>query len=257
MLWLHEWPTFWAGLLVVGALVALSLAGLRLTRPWARKRCGDANELANYYFAAVGVFYALLMGLIAVASWENHSRIEDVVTGEAVTVSDLYRDMEVYPSPVREELRALLRQYVQAVIDKEWPLQLHGDAPTKVADHIDQLVHRMVTVEPATPGQQISHGECLRQLNSLLSLRRQRLQAVDDGLSSLMWLIVLLGAAITIGLTFFFCTDKVGVQALLTVALSLVIGLSIFLIFSLDGPLVGSSAVQPDSFRDALSSMKP
>jgi hypothetical protein len=221
MRWLHEWPTFWAGLLVVG------------------------------------VFYALLVGLIAVATWENHSRIEDVVTGEAVAVSDLYRDMEAYPPPLREELRGLVRQYVRVVIEREWPLQLRGKAPTKVVDHVDQPVHRMVTFEPATPGQQIAHGECLRQLNAVLSLRRQRLQAVDDGLSGLMWLIVLLGAAITIGLTFFFCTDKVRIQALLTVSLSALIGLSIFLIFTLDRPLVGDDAVQPESFQDALSTMKP
>ncbi|MBW8877998.1 MAG: DUF4239 domain-containing protein [Acidobacteria bacterium] len=257
MRWLHQWPTFWAGLLVVGIFVAVSLAGFWLTRPWVRKHCSDSNELGNYYFAAVGVFYALLMGLIAVATWENHSRIEDVVTGEAVAVSDLYRDVEAYPSPLREELRGLLRQYVQAVIEKEWPLQLRGESPAKVVGPVDQLVHRMVTFEPATPGQQIAHGESLRQLNSVLSLRRQRLQAVDDGLSRLMWLIVLLGAALTIGLTFFFCTDKLAIQALLTVALSVVIGLSIFLIFALDGPLVGSDAVQPGSFQDALSTMNP
>jgi hypothetical protein len=72
---------------MVGTFVALSLAGLRLTRPWVRKRGSESNELANYYFAAAGVFYALLVGLIAVATWENHSRIEDVVTGEAVAVT--------------------------------------------------------------------------------------------------------------------------------------------------------------------------
>jgi hypothetical protein len=255
MRWLHEWPTFWAGLLVVGTFVVLSLAGLWLTRPWVRKRGGETNELANYYFAAVGVFYALLVGLIAVATWENHSRIEDVVTGEAVAITDLYRDTEAYPPPLRTELRGLLRLYVQAVIEKEWPRQLRGHAPTKLADHMNQLVNKMVTFEPSTPGQQIAHGECLRQLNSVLSLRRQRLQAVDDGLSRLMWLIVLVGAAATIGMSFLFYTEKIVIQALLTVGLSLVIGLSLFLIFALDGPLVGDDAVQPDSFQDALVAM--
>jgi hypothetical protein len=257
MRWLHEWPTFWAGVLVVGAFVALSLAGFWLTRPWVRKRCGDSNELANYYFAAVGVFYALLVGLIAVATWENHSRIEDVVTGEAVAVTDLYRDMEVYSPPLREELRGVLRQYVHAVIEKEWPRQLRGYTSAKVADPLALLVHKMVTFEPPTPGQQIAHGECLRQLNSILTLRRERIQAIDDGLSRLMWLIVLLGAAATIGMSFLFYTDKTVIQVLLTVALSLVIGLSIFLIFALDGPLVGDDAVQPGSFQDALGAMNP
>jgi hypothetical protein len=257
MRWLHEWPTFWAGLLVVGSFVALSLAGFRLTRPWVRKRGGDSNELANYYFAAVGVFYALLVGLIAVATWENHSRIEDVVTGESVAVTDLYRDMEMYSPPLREELRDLLRQYVHTVIEKEWPLQLRGQPSTKLAGPLVLLVHKMVTLEPPTPGQQIAHGECLRQLNSILSLRRQRIQAIDDGLSRLMWLIVLLGAAATIGMSFLFYTEKLVIQALLTVALSFVIGLSIFLIFALDGPLVGSDAVQPDSFQNSLVAMDP
>jgi hypothetical protein len=156
MRWLHEWPTVGAGLLVVGVFVALSLAGLWLTRPWARRRCGDSNELANYYIAAVGVFYALLVGLIAVATWENHSRVEDVVTGEAVAVSDLYRDMEAYPSPLREELRVVLRQYVQAVIEKDWPQQLQGEAPTKDVGHVNQLVHRAAGGRRRGPAENLS-----------------------------------------------------------------------------------------------------
>ncbi|HEX4964073.1 MAG TPA: DUF4239 domain-containing protein [Thermoanaerobaculia bacterium] len=256
MLWLREWPTFWAGLLVVGAFVALSLLGLWLTRPWMRKRAGETNELVNYYVAAIGIFYALLVGLIAVATWENHSKVEDVVSSEAVAASDLYRDMEFYPSPLREELRGVLQQYVRAVIDKEWPLQERGVTPTQIADHVNQLVRKMVTFEPATSGQQLAHAEGLRQVNVVLSLRRQRFQAVDDGLSRLMWLIVLVGAAVTICTTFLFYTEKVLIQALLTVALSVVIGLSVFLTFTLDSPLVGSSAVQPTSFQDALSAMK-
>jgi hypothetical protein len=257
MRWLHEWPTFWAGLLVVGTFVVLSLAGFWLTRPWVRKRGGDSNELANYYFTAVAVFYALLVGLIAVANWENHSRIEDVVTGESIAVTDLYRDVAIFSPPLRDEIREMLRRYLQAVIEKEWPQQLRGHVPTMVAGPLDLFVQKMVTLEPSTPGQQIAHGECLRQLNSILSLRRQRIQAIDDGLSRLMWLIVLLGAAATIGLSFLFYTEKTVIQVLLTVALSFVIGLSIFLIFALDGPLVGSDAVQPDSYREALETMNP
>ncbi|HEX3557280.1 MAG TPA: hypothetical protein VIA62_28975 [Thermoanaerobaculia bacterium] len=257
MRWLHQWPTFWAGLLVVGIFAVVSLAGLWLTRPWVRKRCADSNELANYFFAAIGVFYALLVGLIAVSNWEDYSRVGDVVTGEAVAVSDLYRDMEAYPLPLREELRGSLRRYVEVVIQKEWPLQAQGKSPARVLDHVDQLVHRMVTFEPSTPGQQVAQGEILRQLNSVLTLRRQRLQAVDDGLSRLMWLIMLVGAAITIGITYLFCTEKLGIQAVLTVALSILIGLSVFLIFTLDGPLVGDNAIQPDSYQDALSTMSP
>lgn len=253
VLWLYEIPTFWLGVLFVGVFLTFSLSGLWLTRPLMRRHGDSHNDLANYYIAAVGVFYALLIGLISVATWENYADIEANVSSEAVTLSDLYRDIEGYPPAMKDHLRQRLREYIQHVIREEWPIQRQGAEPKGRNPIVADIAKGLTTFEPATPGQQIVHAEVFRQFNEFLTYRRLRLQAVGSGLPGLMWLVVLIGAVVTISMTFFLWTDNLRIHSLLTASLALIIGLMVFLIFSLDKPLIGRVSVDPGSFEEVLT----
>lgn len=253
VLWLYEIPTFWLGALFVGVFLAFSLGGLWLTRPWMRRQGDSHNDLANYYIAAVGVFYALLIGLISVATWENYTDVESTISSEAVAIADLYSDVEGYPPELQAEVKRRLRHYVRHVIEEEWPVQRRGVEPTGHSRAVTELAHRLATFEPATKGQEIVHAEVLGQFNDFLTYRRLRLQAVGSGLPGLMWLVVLIGAAVMIGMTFFLWTDNLRIHALLTASLALIIGLMVFLIFTMDKPLVGRVSVDPGSFEEVLT----
>lgn len=255
LLWLYEIPTFWLGVLIVAVFLIFSLAGLKLTRPWVRKHCSDNNDLANAYIAAVGVFYALLVGLISVATWENYSDVESNVANEAVAIADLYGDFEGYPPEVQADLRQKLRQYIHHVIEEEWPDQRRGIQPQGHNRLIADLARRLAMFEPATAGQQSLHAETLNELDGFLTYRRLRLQAVDSGLPQVMWFVVLMGAAITIGITWFLWADNQRAHVLLTAFLAVIIALVIFLIFVLDEPLVGRVSVDSSSFEEVLTTV--
>ena len=255
-LWLYQIPTLWLGVLVVGLFAAASAAGLRLTRPLARRLCREQNDFVNYFFATIAVFYAVLVGLIAVAVWGNYTGIEGIVSNEAVNASDVYRDIESYPPAVRDEVRGDLRAYVNAVIQREWPAQRRGATPPRDGDLLlHQAARGLTTFEPATTGQQAVHVQTLHDLDDLFSNRRLRLESVDSHLPGLMWLVVLAGAAVLIFMSYFFCAEKNALQLLLTVGLSVLIGLVIFLILALDRPLIGTVSVDASSFEDALRTM--
>ena len=256
LLWLYQIHPFWLGILIVGVLVGASLLGLRLTRPLARRLRPAQNDFANYFFATVAVFYAVLVGLIAVASWGNYTTIDGIASSEAVSASDTYRDVESYPPAVSEAVRSDLRAYVNFVIQQEWPAQRRGAS----VQHggrllLERVARRLTTFEPATSGQQIVHVQTLRDLDDLFSNRRLRFEAIDGHLPGLMWLVVLAGAAIMIFMTYFFSAESEPLHRLLTAALSLVIGLVIFLILALDRPLIGYVSIDPSSFEDALTTM--
>jgi hypothetical protein len=255
-LWLYQIRTLWLGVLVVGLFVAVSVAGLWLTRPLARRLCREQNDFVNYFFATIAVFYAVLVGLIAVAVWGNYTGIDGIVSNEAVNASDVYRDIESYPPAVRDEVRGNLRAYVSSVIQREWPAQRRGaKLPPDGGRLLRQAARGLTTFEPATPGQQAVHVQTLRDLDDLFSNRRLRLEAVDSHLPGLMWLVVLAGAAVLIFMSYFFCAEKNTLQLLLTVGLSVLVGLVIFLILELDRPLIGKVSVDASSFEDALATM--
>jgi hypothetical protein len=256
LLWLYRLHPFWLGVLIIGFIVGASLLGLRLTRPLARRLRPAQNDFANYFFATVAVFYAVLVGLIAVASWGNYSTIDGIASSEAVSASDTYRDVESYPPAVSAAVRNDLRAYVNFVIQQEWPAQRRGaSVPHGGRLLLERAARRLTTFEPVTPGQQVVHVQTLRDLDDLFSNRRLRFEAIDSHLPGLMWLVVLAGAAIMIFMTYFFSAESAPLHQLLTAALSVLIGLVIFLILALDRPLIGYVSIDPSSFEDALTTM--
>ena len=87
--------------------MVVSLIGLFATRPMVRRLLGPAgncNDVVSYFFAGIGVFYGLALGLIAVATWENYTDIDGVVSTEAAALASLYRDLDGYPQPMRGRL---------------------------------------------------------------------------------------------------------------------------------------------------------
>lgn len=255
MLWLYEIPTWLLGIGIVGLFLLLSVAGLLLTRGWAKRVAAD-NDFANYFLSAVGVFYALLVGLIAVAVWENLSAVEEIASHEAVSLSEMYRDLEGYPQPERDRLRGSIERYLRHVVEQEWPVQRRGETPRSGVPLVDAMVHEWVRFEPATEGQKIVHAEALRELNAFLGFRRERLQSVDSGLPGLLWFVVLAGALLTIGLTFFFYTENRRLHLLLTGLLSAMIGLVVFVILALDHPFSGELGVSSGSFEQVLAQIE-
>ena len=50
-----------------------------------------------------GVIYGLLLGLLAVATYQNLSDVEKTVGNEASSLAALYRDVSAYPEPARSD----------------------------------------------------------------------------------------------------------------------------------------------------------
>ena len=80
-------------------------------------------------------------------------------------------------------------------------------------------------------------------------LRGRRLQAVRTGLPGPIWTVVLVGALLTIALTWFFDMRSQSMHFWMTVMLSALLGLLIYLLAALDNPFRGQISVVPAPFQ--------
>src|ERR1700749_1188006 len=104
----------------------ISLVGLLLARPFVVPRLRyheGINDAVSGTVQAIGVFYGITVGLIAVGVWNTNTSASDLVSREASAIAILYRDVSGYPSPLREELRTGLRDYTLFIINEAWPAQ--------------------------------------------------------------------------------------------------------------------------------------
>ena len=103
--WIYDIPTYQLAILMAAVFVGFSWAGVILVRPLMRlfvlRRRDDANDVVGYIISCFCVFYGLLLGLIAVAAYQNYTEVESSVSNEAAALSALYQDVSVYDDPYR------------------------------------------------------------------------------------------------------------------------------------------------------------
>jgi len=201
------------------------------------------------------VFYGITVGLIAVAVWNSNTSASNLVSGEATSIAGLYRDVNGYPSPIREELRGKLRQYTVFVINDAWPAQKKGQAPQGGVAAMDEFQHTLYSFEPASQGQMALHTETLRAYNNLIEYRNLRIDAVNSGLSQTMWAVIWLGAAISIGVAYFYRIEDVKLHAVLVILMAGFLALVLFMITINDKPFFGYSSIPSTPYQIILDNV--
>jgi hypothetical protein len=249
--WIYDYPTSYIGVLFGIVFCGVTVGGIFLFRPlfqsWIHGQ-RENNDMVGLVLSSFSVFYGLLIGLIAVAVYQNFSTLSDLVDKEAASIAALYRDISSYPHPVDDTLKSELREYTRYTIDDSWPLESHGIIPPGGTDRITAMFTTLSLFEPQKKSEEFLHAEALRQFNNLVELRRARLANVNAGIPAVLWWVVGIGGMLMIGIIWMLNTD-IQVHILLGGALSLFLGLTIFLIAALDHPFRGDLGVKPDPIR--------
>ena len=94
-MWAYNMSPLELALIMVATIEAVSLIGLFLARrfvlPHLRFHDG-INDAISGTVQAIGVFYGITVGLIAVGVWNTHTNAEDVASKEAAAIGALYRE---------------------------------------------------------------------------------------------------------------------------------------------------------------------
>ena len=242
-----------AALIMVAFIEFAALLGLILARryliPLLHYDQG-ANDAVSGIVQAIGVFYGITVGLIAVGVWTTNSNAGDLVSKEAAAIGALYRDVSGYPSPVREELRAKLREYTVFVIEQAWPAQQRGQGQMVNTGTLilDDFQHKLQSFQPANISQSTLHGETLRAYNTMIEYRRLRIDAVGGGLSNVMWAVIWVGAAISIGIAYFFNIPDIRLHAILVALMGGFLAMVLFMIIINDKPFYGVVSISSDPY---------
>ena len=130
-----------------------------------------------------------------------------------------------------------------------------GETP-RVEDIVSEMYETMDSVEPSSTHESDVYMEMMTQLNTLSAERRERILASQEGLPTLLWIVLYFGAFTTIAFTYFFGPENYTAQALMVTMLGATIGLVLFLVCAIDRPFTGDLKVEPEAFHHVEKSMK-
>jgi hypothetical protein len=258
-IWLYELSPLRQALIIIAVVEFLSIVGLLLARRYVVPRfhySEGINDAVSGTVQAIGVFYGITVGLIAVGVWNTNSAASDLVSREASSIATMFRDTGGYPSPLREELRAGLRDYTVFIINEAWPAQQKGKEVERGRTLMDDFQTRLYSFSPSNPSQVALHTETLRAYNNLLDYRRLRIDAVTHGgLSETMWAVIWMGAAISIGVAYFYKIADPKLHIVLVVLMSGFLAVVLFMITINDKPFYGTVRISSDPYKAVLETL--
>jgi hypothetical protein len=257
LLWIYNIPNWASFLLIVGSTLAVGWIGLFGLRSWVSRLHDEHNhnEVVSYFLAAVVLFYGVMVGLIAVGVWEQFSSTDEKVALEASALAALYRDVSEFPAPDRSRLQTDVREYTRYVIQGSWPLQRQGIIPTHANDVLWRIQADLMSFQPTMNSENNIQIEALHAYNALVELRRMRLHNVESGLPAAVWVVVALGAAITLAVGCFFDTKSFAVHFWMVSLMSALIGLIIWLLAMMDHPFLGEVSIGPEPFEQVYNTI--
>jgi len=250
--WMYFLPLWLSGLITIVVFCAFGITGMVLTRRWApslHHGTGSHNDIVGYYFGAITLLYGITLGLLMVGDWSTLTETQEKVDREASTLAAFYLDVSHYPDPLRGRLQKDLRNYTHEVIDVAWPEQQRGIIPRGNVLTVVNVATDLATFEPYSEEQKVLHAETYNRFNELVERRRSRLLGVTAGLSGALSVLVLIGAAINIAVTWCFHLRNQKMHFWMTAMTSSLLGLMIFLLAAMDHPYLGKISVSFEPFQ--------
>ncbi|HZW41790.1 MAG TPA: DUF4239 domain-containing protein [Agromyces sp.] len=242
-------PLFVGGFVVVSCLIVIAL------RPLVHLLVTDTKEWDRalaHVIGTFGVFFGILLALVAVSVYENFAYTRQVAIEEAGRVGALYRATTGLPDQQGDPMRQVLDEYMHSVIEVDFPDQAHGILPEASDAQVDEFERLLHTVEADTRGDQAEFEQALATFDDFIESRRARIDATALALPPLLWLVIWVGAAVNAVLIAFIDVKSRRLHLLMAGVLAVFIGLVIFVTADMDHPYAGAVSIGPGAYERVL-----
>jgi hypothetical protein len=241
------------GVLAVILAILLAVGGLALVEhlvPWqVRQR---HNDVAGFIYAVLGVVYAVLLGFLTIAVWEDFEEAKNTAESEANELAEIFWLAHELPEPEGGRLEEHAHSYAKVVIDDEWSLMAKGQASPRAWALTDEMRSSIYDFEPDSKAEQVLYDRGLVLVHDLVDQRRLRLLEAAGGLPHILRAALVVGGIIVVGFTYLFGLENTRSHRLMIASLAAIIALVMFTIYSLDHPFAGIARVQPHAFELVL-----
>ncbi len=253
-LFYHQPIWVWGSLLVALVVAIISVALIGAQRFLMYKHFSVLKEhidVGAIYMTGISSVFTVLIALLVFNVLDSYAQVDDNVQAEANCVGDLYRDARSLPIDMMQSIQSLLMQYLDEVIEKEWPSQKNGSlASVKNAgwNTLNQIQDVISTYNAPTLSAAVIYTEIFHRLNKLFDLRRSRVASSQTSMPTVVWGIIIAG-----GIVFFLSCLLLGAENfvmkwLFTILMFVSITLVVILIIALDRPFQGQLGIGSDEF---------
>ncbi|MEO8211175.1 MAG: hypothetical protein ABI840_11505 [bacterium] len=251
-------PTFLMCVITIIISAGVSVIALLIIRKHIRWESFKENhEVGGFLFNALGLIYAVLIAFVVYATWNDYNESAVVCNKEADIIQNLYFDTEGLPIESQAEIKKDILEYLEIIINDDWPLLAVGEPSPKSRLKLIELWKNYNDIDNIVTDKQIIFlGESLDKINDITDLRRQRILSSQNHIPAVIWTVILIGAMTSVGFSLFFGTRSLLVQSTMTSLFAMTNAIVILMILALDHPFTGDIKITSDAFQQILVYLK-
>lgn len=246
----HSMDIWIFGLSIVGGAILFSALGVWFARRVSKEgRLKRHHEVAGYMLSIVGTLYSVLLGLVVVDTQAKYQEARTMTQNEADSALDLFHLAYTAPKDVRTKLHRQLKDYMQIMIDDEWPSVLRrGTFDESAKKPFREIWWTLTQYEPQTGREQNAYQNLLDEMEEFADGRRYRLIVSQQGLPAVMWGVLIAGGALTVLFTYLFEVEDAKAQVLMTALVTLALSLNLLLVALFNNPYKGYMRISSRPF---------
>jgi hypothetical protein len=242
-------------ILATAGATAFATTGVWLGRRLLPSRLTDGHhEVLVALFQTGGTLHAVFLAFLVVAVWQSYDAARANVAEEASALATLYRATTGMEPNAGKELRKLLREYVEAVIQDEWVIQAETGGASARARAAGLAMYRLFGKEDPAVRQEDAaiDAAALEIISQIQSDRNKRTLEAEQSLPPIIWLAAIGSGTIVLSMSFLLFSHHVALQMILTSIIASTIALLLCITFVLGRPFFGPMALQPGPFGHSL-----
>lgn len=219
------------------------------------------TDLISAVYQVMGTVYAILLTFTLWGVWQNYTEADASVQKEAFALLDLVHIIEASSEWKQFRIREAALNYSEGVVSAEWASLKNITSKTININEENRsssikLVEAVHSIKPTDALGLALFSQALNMLNNWLDARRTRILIARGNSACSLWPLLLIGAMVLFAFHGLFVAETVGIWATLLAGTALVIGLTFYLIFTLDCPFAGSPSIDSEPFNLAINVLK-
>jgi len=230
----------WVGISVIIVVIILSLVlQQQIQTRFDRSKLEICHEVGGYYMSAVGTLYAIILGLVVNDASVKYDNARKYIEQESNALIQVYVGANSLSEASKLSIHGKLNNYVHDVINVEWDKMALREPSITTANLFGSLVKEIGLIEPVTENQKAIYPRMLDSIVDATESRRGRVYITDYGMQSVEWISMIIGGVITISFTMFFIIDNVVAQKIMTIMISLILSMNLYIAYLLNNPFSG------------------
>ncbi|MGC2201277.1 MAG: hypothetical protein WA633_14175 [Stellaceae bacterium] len=198
----------------------------------------------------------MLLAFVAMLAWDGFNKAKAASYAEAALVLDVYNASIGFADPEMSAMRDDIIGYLETVVRVEWPAHAEGQVIDRGGAYLQKLNRLASGLKPTGVADGNLHAQLLQSLSRLWDAREQRLLAAETTIPAVVWIVTLVGGALTIAFGSFLGVPSLGMHLAMSATLAISGVLVVILIIALSNPFRGDFRVSTLPFDRVLAQIE-